>query len=94
MALPKIKTTYSLDPETVATLDALASRWGVSRSEALRRVIRDAGRMAGQVKDSPLDAWGELQKSLGVGESGARAWTARARKERRDASRKREGRGP
>jgi len=38
MATPTVKTTYSLDLETVRTLEALARRWNVS--EALRRAIR------------------------------------------------------
>ena len=37
MAIPKIKATYSLDVETVRMLVHMARRWGVSKSEALRR---------------------------------------------------------
>src|SRR5207249_7015562 len=42
MALPMIKSTYTLDVATVRTLEALARRWKVSKSEALRRAIRSA----------------------------------------------------
>lgn len=40
MAIPKIKATYSLDPETIALLERVSRRWGVSKSEALRRAIQ------------------------------------------------------
>ena len=41
-ALRKIKATYLLDQDTVRPLHRIASRWGVCKSEALRRVIRSA----------------------------------------------------
>lgn len=34
-----IKSTFSLDVGTVGTLEGLARRWNVSKSEALRRAI-------------------------------------------------------
>ena len=37
MAVTTIKSTYSLDVETVRTLETLACRWNVSKSEVLRR---------------------------------------------------------
>jgi hypothetical protein len=37
-----IKSTYSLDVESVRSLELLARRWDVSKSEALRRMIREA----------------------------------------------------
>ena len=42
MAIPKIKSTYSLDVETVRTLESLARRWNVSKTEVVRRAIRAA----------------------------------------------------
>ena len=47
MALPAVKTTYSMDQETIRLLDQLADKWGESRSGALRRAIRDAASAAG-----------------------------------------------
>lgn len=35
-----IKSTYSLDPDSVRTLEALARRWDVSKSEVIRRALR------------------------------------------------------
>ena len=42
MAETVIKATYSLDVESVHTLEELARRWRVSKSEVLRRAIRGA----------------------------------------------------
>ena len=44
MAITTIKSTYSLDVETVRMLESLARRWNVSKSEVLRRAIRSAAR--------------------------------------------------
>ena len=51
VAAQTMKTTYALDVETVRTLERVARRWGVSRSEALRRAIRVAARDAGPASD-------------------------------------------
>lgn len=53
MATTAIKTTYSLDVETVAALDRMARERNVSKSEALRRAIRVAAETAG---DADVDA--------------------------------------
>ena len=42
MATTTVKSTYSLDVETVRELDAVARRWKVSKSEALRRALHAA----------------------------------------------------
>ncbi len=42
MAITTIKSTYSLDVESMRTLETLAQRWNVSKSEVLRRAIRIA----------------------------------------------------
>jgi hypothetical protein len=36
-----IRTTFTLDETALARLDLLAATWGVSRSAAIRRAIRD-----------------------------------------------------
>jgi predicted transcriptional regulator len=87
MALPTVKTTYSLDQETVRLLDQLADKWGESRSGALRRAIRAAASTAG-VNDrlAALDAW---QKSMALTPAAAESWATAVRDERRASSRKR-----
>jgi hypothetical protein len=92
MASLSIKSTYALDPDTVRTLDEIARRWNVSKSEALRRAIRAvAGRMPEQSHDA-LRALDHLQRSLGATARTTRAWVQATRAERRASSRRREAR--
>ena len=64
MASTTVKSTYSLDVESVRALEDLARRWRVSKSEALRRAIRsEAGRQPAGSRDA-LAALDELQASL------------------------------
>ena len=91
MAIQTVKSTYSLDVETVRALEALARRWRVSKSEALRRAIHasatgkspHAGREAVQALD-------QLQKTLTLDAKMAAAWEKATRGMRRTASRRRE----
>ncbi|GJG85855.1 hypothetical protein tb265_10360 [Gemmatimonadetes bacterium T265] len=86
MAVPKIKGTYSLDPSTVGELEQVAKRWGVSKSEAIRRAIHAAaeGVRSAHVT-TRLDLFDQLQQSLGLDQAAADAWVADVRAER-DAS--------
>ena len=87
MAIPKIKATYSLDEETVRLLERLARQWDVSKSEALRRVIRAS---AAQPRvDDATAALDRLQQSLGMTEAVAAAWARHARAERRAGAKRR-----
>ena len=63
MAVTRVKSTYSLDVESVRTLEELARRWGVSKSEVLRRAIRNVAATAGS-EDSALGALDRLQASV------------------------------
>jgi hypothetical protein len=85
MAIPKIKATYSLDVETVETLEDLARRWNVTKSEALRRAIRAA---KGQVpaRTDAIKALEELQEKLNLSTSKARGWEKITREERQSSS--------
>lgn len=38
----KQRTSFALDPETIARLQVLAGRWGVSQAEVVRRSVRQA----------------------------------------------------
>ena len=86
MATPTVKTTYALDVETVRALEGMARRWGVSRSEALRRTIRAAAgeRVPGAPK--ALAALSALQRSLDLGSDAAARWARQAKLERRRTS--------
>ena len=64
MAIKTIKSTYSLDIESVRALKALAQRWNVSKSEVLRRAVRIVA--TGRLPHSftALGALDRLQSSL------------------------------
>jgi hypothetical protein len=90
MAILKVKSTYSMDAETVRTLDSLAHRWKVTKSEALRRAIRIAAAKEPPGRGSLL-ALDEAQQSMRLASKVAAAWLERVRRERRAASRRGEG---
>jgi hypothetical protein len=82
MATPRVKSTYSLDLETVQALDDLARRWGVPKSEALRRAIRAAADAEGGVMGGPLAALDALQASARLSPAKANTWARQVRTER------------
>jgi hypothetical protein len=63
MAVTSIKSTYSLDVETVAALERMARRWNVPKSEALRRAIHRASEEDGDVPLTPVQALEALQRA-------------------------------
>lgn len=81
MAISKIKGTYSLDPETVRTLESLARRWRTSKSEVLRRAIRAAS--VEPVGRPDLAALDQLQERAALTAAKAARWATAAREERR-----------
>jgi len=93
MAILTVKSTYALDPETVRTLEEMARRWGVSKSEALRRAIRAAAKQAPCEESDAIKALDELQQSLALSPTKVRDWASRVKAERRAASRRSETRG-
>jgi len=90
MAIPKVKSTYSMDGETVRMLDGLARRWKVSKSEALRRAIHGAAAMEPPGR-GPLQALDEAQRSMRLTSKEAARWQERVLRERRASSRRGEG---
>ena len=85
MALPTVKTTYTVDVETKRALDRLAARWDVSKSEALRRAIRQAAG-ASRVTDR-LAALDALQLQARVSREAAAGWGVAVRAERKASTR-------
>jgi hypothetical protein len=79
MALPTVKSTYVLDLPSIAALERLARDWGVSKSEVLRRVLKDA---AGAAPDR-VAVFRQLQQAAGVSAAEAGRWVAAVRAERR-----------
>lgn len=65
MAITSIKSTYSLDVESVRTIETLAERWDASKSEVIRRSLRIALMTADDSEDTvALDALTRLQHSV------------------------------
>ena len=83
MARTSIKATYSLDPETVRILDQVSRRWGVSKSEALRRAILASAKLPGDNANARLAALDRAQKTLGLSADAAGKWVRQVRAERR-----------
>ena len=74
MATMTIKSTYSLDVESVRALEDLARRQQVSKSEALRRAIRnEACRQPAQGEDA-VAALDQLQASLSARDVDLEQW--------------------
>lgn len=90
MATTTIKTTYSLDVETVRKLEELARRWQVSKSEALRRAIRAASQMSSPGGEEAAKALDQIQDSLRLKDSEVRQWERTTRLERQSSSKRRE----
>ena len=88
MATQTIKTTYSLDLETVRKLEQMARRWNVSKSEALRRAIRAAAKEEPGEGQEAIRALDELQRSLGLDAAEAVRWEKAAQTERQASSRR------
>ncbi len=85
MATITIKSTYSLDVESVRALEELAARWGVSKSEALRRAIRsEASRHPARGGDA-LAALDQLQASLRSRNVDLEQWAREVESERQAA---------
>ena len=79
MAIPRIKATYSLDIDTMRVLERAAKRWGVSKSEALRRAVRAIATPGGPEPEATLD---ELQAAAGIATASANRWIRDLRTER------------
>ena len=83
MAKMTVRSTFALDRETVDSLDRLARRWQVSKSEALRRVVNVASAVEEMDASSDaLAALDQLQQLLALDEERAEAWVQRIRAER------------
>lgn len=85
MATQTIKSTYSLDVESVNALEALAQRWKVSKSEVLRRAIRRAA-MEESGSSTALGALDELQASLRKRKVNVSQWARALNAERQAAA--------
>lgn len=88
MAVTTIKSTYSLDVESVRTIERLAKRWNVPKSEVLRRAIRLAAAAGDPDDDAALSALDRLQASLRARRVDLAQWERDSEAERRASARR------
>ena len=86
MTTPKVRATYSLDEDTILLLERVSRRWGISKSEALRRAIRSAAASAGE-HPPDVERLNRIQGGMGLTASVAAAWARQARADRRASAR-------
>jgi gamma-glutamyltranspeptidase len=80
MAKKTIRSTFALDPGTVGDLERLAAKWGVSKSETLRRVIEAAARVEeADLSANATAALKELQERLALTPEKTEAWLRETR---------------
>ncbi len=88
MAIITVKSTYSLDVESIRTLEKLAQCWNVSKSEVLRRAIRIAA-MGGNPGDgATLKALDRLQATVRTRKVNLARWERDLKVERRATARR------
>ncbi len=88
MAILAVKSTYSLDVESIRTLEKLAQCWNVSKSEVLRRAIRIAA-MGGNPGDgATLKALDRLQATVRSRKVNLARWERDLKVERRATARR------
>lgn len=84
------KVTYSLKPETVSRVEELSAKWGVPKSEVIRRVVdRVAVEEAAVKKETPLEILLRLQESDGISAKTAAKFNVEVRRVRQASGRKR-----
>jgi hypothetical protein len=91
-----IRSTFALDEPTVRGLAQLARKWGVSKSEALRRAVARAQEQPGPGEAmTPQDALRALKQKPLIARAEGRSWraaNAEARRESEDAADRRAAR--
>ncbi len=93
MATPTVKSTYSLDLDTVQSLERLARQWGISKSEAIRRAVKTAAASVPDERAEALAALDRLQQAVAKSGIDVKAWARNVRAERKAWSRKLERSG-
>ena len=90
MATMYIRSTFALDEPTVRGLAQLAHKWGVSKSEALRRAVARAQEQPGPGEAmAPQDALRALTQKPLISRVEGKTWraaNAQARRESDDAA--------
>jgi hypothetical protein len=90
MAITHVKVTYSVQPSTARRVQELATKWGIPKSEVIRRAVERAE--PGEFPAAgltPLQALRKLQKVAGITMSQADKFSREVRVSRRASGRKR-----
>ena len=82
MATVTVRSTYSLDLDTVRRLEDLARQWNTSKSGALRRAIKVASEQARPASNEKLEALDELRRLLALDADSAAEWYREVEQER------------
>ena len=77
-----MKSTFSLDVNTVRQLESLAKRWNTSKSATIRRAIQTVTHQTLPRENPDPDALDRLQILLGLDPEDAAAWEREIRLER------------
>jgi hypothetical protein len=85
-----VKSTYVLDLESIEALGHLAREWQVSKSEVLRRVLKNAA--TGPVPDR-VALFRQMQKAAGLSAVKAGRWVSAVRAERKAGASRSERKG-
>ena len=86
MATMHIRSTFALDEPTTRGLAQLARKWGVSKSEALRRAVARAQEQPGPGDEmTPQEALLALKRKPLLSRGAARTWRAANVRARRDS---------
>lgn len=86
MATMYIRSTFALDEPTTEGLARLAKKWGVSKSEALRRAVARAQEQPGPGGAmTPEEALRALARKPALSRSEARSWIAENARARRES---------
>ncbi|MGH9416355.1 MAG: CopG family transcriptional regulator [Terriglobales bacterium] len=89
MASTIIRTTYALDADTVTRLDRLARAWKLSRSAALRKLIRERELPKAPSVETQLAALDAYQAAARhITPAQAAKWEREVRLERRASTRR------
>jgi hypothetical protein len=90
MAITHVKVTYSVQPRTAQRVQELAVKWGIAKSEVIRRAVDAAiNNEEATSQLTPLQALDELMSTEGLSASEADRWNREIRLSRRASGRKR-----
>jgi hypothetical protein len=91
MAITHVKVTYSVQPGTAQRVQELATKWGVPKSEVIRRAVEGAEqRELVKPRLTPMEALKRLMSTPSMMKPGeAKKWMNEVRLSRRASGRKR-----